>query len=154
MTKLQEMSENFKYQYEKFLNGCDALEDKKDWDVSVNGDMETYYFNDIMCVIVLLISADGKFAGGEAKYINDIFGFSYTPEELRELYRTNGEDIQNMLEAEVPAGYRRMKLINSKLAEHYRQLIFLICDIIAESDGYIQDAELKQIERVKAGFAD
>ena len=152
MSRLQELSESFKLQYEKFLNGCDALEANGDWNVSTDGDMETYYFNDIMCIIMMLISADGEFSDNEAKYINDIFGFSYSAKELKELYKTNGDDIINMMDTEIPAGYKRMKLINSKLAEHYRNMIIQICDIIAESDGFIHVSEIRQIEKVKACF--
>ena len=149
MSRLQDMSESFKLQYEKFLNGCDALEANGDWNVSTDGDMETYYFNDIICIIMMLISADGEFSDVEARYINDIFGFSYSAEELKELYKTNGDDIINMMETEIPAGYRRRKLINSRLAEHYKEMILQICDIIAESDGVIRVSETNEIEKIK-----
>ncbi len=154
MFSLQEMSEGFKAQYEKFLQGCDALEENGDWDVRADGQMEAYYLNDMMCVIVSLISADGEFSEDEAKYVNDAFGFRYSAAELKELYNTNGADIRNMLENEIPAGWRKMKAVNEKLAEHYRNMLYQICDIIAESDGVIHIAELKQIETVKTALAD
>lgn len=154
MTKLQEMSEAFKFQYEKFLQGCDALEEKGEWSVSADGDMEGYYFNDIMCVIVTLISADGEFSEDEAKYVNDIFGFRYSPEELKELWKTNGSDINQMIEEEIPAGYRKMKAISEKLAGHYKEMLFRICDIIAESDGILRASETRQIDRIKKSLAD
>ena len=47
-----------------------------------------------------------------------------------------------------------MKAVNEKLAEHYRNMLYQICDIIAESDGVIHIAELKQIETVKTALAD
>lgn len=149
MTRLQEMSESFKFQYEKFINGCDALEANGDWNVSSDGEMEAYYLNDIMCMITLLISSDGEFSDVEASYVNDMFGFSYTPEELKDLYKHSGNDIIDFVASEIPAGYRRMKLINSKLADHYKSMIYLICDIIAESDGIIHAAETRQIEKIK-----
>ena len=154
MFKLQELSEAFKTQYEKFINACDALEDKGDWDVQADGEMEAYYLNDMMCAILMLISADGEFEEEEAKYINDIFGFRYTVDELKEIYRTNGGDIRNMLENEIPAGYRRMKSINSALAEHYRNLILHICGIMAESDGIIEVEEVQETEKIKKALQD
>ena len=154
MFSLQELSDGFKIQYEKFIHGCDALEQKGEWDVIADGQMEAYYLNDMMCTIVLLISADGEFSEDEAKYVNDAFGFRYSAAELKELYRTNGSDIRNMLENEIPAGYRKMKLINEELAEHYRNMLFQICDIISQSDGIVHIAELKQIDAIKKALAD
>lgn len=154
MFNLQEMSEGFKAQYEKFLQGCDALEENGDWDVQADGQMEAYYFNDIMCVIVSLISADGEFSEDEAKYVNDVFGFRYSAAELKELYGTNGDDIRNMLENEIPASWRKMKAVSGKLAEHYRNMLYQVCDIIAESDGTIRIAEKAQIDALKAALAD
>ena len=152
MAKLQELSDAFKLQYEKFINGCDAMEEAGNWDISRDGNMETYYFNDIMCVIVMVISADGTFSEEEARYINEIFGFSYSAEELAELYRTNGSDIRNMLEGEVPAGYKRIKSLDTDMAQHYRNMLLLACDILAESDGVIQISEMNAIEKIKSSL--
>ena len=154
MFSLQELSDGFKLQYEQFIHGCDALEQKGGWDVIANGQMEAYYLNDMMCAIVLLISADGEFSEEEAKYVNDAFGFRYSAAELKELYRTNGSDIRNMLENEIPAGYRKMKAISGELAAQYRNMLYQICDIVAESDGIVHIAELKQIEAIKKALAD
>ncbi len=154
MFSLQELSEGFKLQYDKFLHGCDALEENGEWDVPADGEMEAYYLNDIMCAIVLLISADGEFSENEANYVNDAFGFRYSAQELKELYKTNGSDISNMLENEILAGYRKMKAINAKLADHYRNMLYQICDIIAKSDGIIHVSETKKLEAIKAALAD
>ena len=153
MVSLKELSDGFKLQYEKFIHGCDDLEQNREWDTRADGEMEAYYLNDIMCAIVLLVSADGEFSEKEAGYINDMFGFSYTPPELKEMYRTNGADIRNMLGNGIPAGYRKMKAVNPKLAEYYRDLVLQACDIIAASDGMIHPAEEKEIGLIRAGFA-
>ncbi len=154
MSRLQELSNAFKFQYEKFLHGCDALEEKDEWDVAADGEMEAYYFNDLICIIIKLISADGDFSPAEAKYINDMFGFTYSPEGLKELYETNKNDINTLIDEEIPAGYAKMKSINAGLANLYRDLILQACEIIVESDGIIHIAENKQINRIRACFAE
>ena len=154
MNQLQELSDAFQLQYEKFTNGCAAVEAEGLWTGAQSDSMETYYYNDIMCVILCLVSADGTFSQAEADYINDIFGFRYTPEELREMYGTEGDSIRGMLTGEVPAGYRRLKQINEKLAAHYRDMLLLICDIIAGSDGIVNPAETREIQSLKTALAD
>ena len=152
MSLLQQKAESFKTMYEKFVNGCDALEQSGAWDTDASGEMEGYYFNDIMCVILHLISADGLFADEEAQYVNDVFGFRYSADELREIYRTEGDDIQKMIDAELPAGYEKMKAISTGLAGHYRALMLMICDIISGSDGIIHSAEGSIIGKVRETF--
>ena len=152
MSRLQELSEAFRFQYEKFVNGCAALEEQGLWDDARSESMETYYYNDIMCVILSLISADGTFSDAEAEYINEIFGFTYTPEELRAMYSTEGRSIRTLLTEEVPAGWKRLTQVNSRLAAHYRDMLFLVCDIIAGSDG-IRTAESKEIQSLRDALA-
>ena len=153
MSRLQELSEAFRFQYEKFVNGCTALEEQGLWDDARSDSMETYYYNDIMCVILCLISADGTFSDTEAEYINSMFGFVYTADELRVMYGTEGRNIRGMLADEVPAGYRRLKDLNGKLAAYYRDLLFLVCDMIAECDG-IRPAEAAEIRSLRAALED
>lgn len=154
MNKLQELSDAFQLQYEKFVNGCAAVEEEGLWNEAQYGDMETYYYNDIMCVILCLISADGIFSETEADYINEIFGFRYSAAELREMYGTEGDSIRSMLVNEVPAGYRRLKSINKKLSVHYRDMLLIVCDIIAESDGIVNPAESGEIQALRAALKD
>ncbi len=66
---LDAKSESFKFQYEKFLIACDALEDGGEWNKLAHGEMDTYYFNDLMCAVLKLISADGRFTDEEADYV-------------------------------------------------------------------------------------
>ena len=47
-------------------------------------------------------------------------------------------------------GITHMRKINSKLADAYKELLSLICDIIIESDGVIADSEVEEVKRLKA----
>ena len=151
MDQLQNLSDAFKLQYEKFVNGCAAIEEQGLWDDTRYDSMEVYYYNDIMCVILCLISADGIFSDEEAAYIDRFFGFTYTAAELQEMYGTEGSNIRSMLTNEVPAGYRLLKSINEKIAAYYRDMLFIVCDMIAGSDG-LHPAESAEIEALKTAL--
>ena len=141
MGKLQDLTEGFQLQYEKFLHGCDAVEMDGNWDVYESGDMETYYFNDMLCLILHLTSVDGEFSDTEADFVNAMFGSEYTAKELADIYQSEKKDIQNMVQVEIPADYRRLKTINEGLADHFKEMLFSICEIISESDGIVKNAE-------------
>ena len=148
MSKLQDLTEGFRLQYEKFLHGCDSIEMDGDWNVYDSGDMETYYFNDMLCLILHLVSADGEFTSAEADFVNAMFGSEYTAEELAEVYQSEKKDIRNMAEAEIPSDYRRLKTINEGLADLFKEMLFSICEIISESDGILRNTELNIIDRL------
>ena len=152
MDNLQAKADGFKLLYEKFLTGCDAFEEENLWNKDNDGEMEAFYFNDIMCVILRLVSADGVFAREEADYVNNVFGFRYTPEELAELYRVQGEDIDAHVLRGVPEGYRKLETLCPELAELYRQLLLQVCDVMSESDGSVHETEKKLIADLKAAL--
>ncbi len=150
MDKLKMYAESFKLKFEKFMTGCDALEEMGLWDKEKNGEMEAFYSADMVSVIIRLTAVDGKIVHDEVKYINDIFGFSYTEEELRTIYADCKEAIDTVFTEGLENGYSYMKRINEKLADAYKELIVLICDIVIESDGVISSAEVQMAERLKA----
>ena len=43
-----------------------------------------------------------------------------------------------------------MRKINAKLADAYKELLSLICEIIIESDGVIAESEISEVKRLKA----
>ena len=150
MSKLAEYSESFKLKYEKFLIGCDSLEEMGLWDKEAFGEMDAFYSTDLVSVIIRLIAADGAISQAEVAYINDIFGFTYTVEELKNLYDECGEAIESLYEEGMASGLSVMKEINERLAAAYQELLSLICDIVMESDGVIAAPELEMARKLKA----
>ncbi len=144
-------SDAFKLQYEKFLCGCDALEEQGLWDKAAFGDMEAYFFTDIMSVILHLISTDGRFTEEEAEFVRDAFGFNYSVKDLEEIYRTNGENITQFFRESVPRGYREIKAINPKLGEHYKTMLMNACELATACD-HKTDVEQQRIDALKAGL--
>lgn len=150
MENLKMYSESFKFKFEKFLTGCDAIEELEQWDKEENGEMDAFYANDLVSIVLRLIAADGNFAEQETEYINNIFGFDYSTEELKEIYRTCAEGIESIFDSEFQSGFTYLKSINEKLAAAYKELIDLICDIVIASDGVIDGAETQLAQKIKS----
>ena len=43
MSDIKGLSEQFKFMYKKFINGCDAIAETDHWDKEEYGEMEAYY---------------------------------------------------------------------------------------------------------------
>jgi len=150
MENLKNYSESFKLKFEKFLNGCDSIEEMGLWNLEENGEMDVYYSADMTSIIIRMIAADGEIDQKEAEYLNDFFGFGYTAEELTSIYNDLGANIDNIFDEEAVNGLNAMRAINDKLAEAYVDLIATACDIIIASDGVIDRAEVELAKRIKA----
>lgn len=150
MGKLEIYVESFKLKFEKFMTGCDSLEEMGLWDKEKNGEMEAFYSADMVSVIIRLISVDGNISQAEVNYINEVFGFSYTVGELVAIYADCKAAIDSIFEEGLENGYSYMKRINEKLADAYKELVLLICDIVMQSDGAVVTAELEMAEKLKA----
>ncbi len=150
MNRIEVLSEGFKLKYEKFLVGCDSLEETNRWDKESFGEMEVYYVSDLTGAIIRLIAADGNFSQTEADFINDVFGFNYSVSELKEIYEDFGEDVESAFVEEIENGISMMKSINEELAEAYKDLLHTVCDIVIASDGMVSSPEVELANRLKA----
>ncbi|MBQ2963827.1 MAG: hypothetical protein IJE14_04115 [Clostridia bacterium] len=150
MKNLEMYIDSFNMKYESFLTGCDSIEEMGLWDKEAYGEMEAFYFNDLTSVIIRLIAADRNISLKEVNYLNETFGFEYTLDELVEVYNACKDDIGSAFDENFENGITYMRRINQKLAEAYKELLGLICDIIIESDGVISSAEVTEVKRLKA----
>lgn len=149
MENLANYSESFKMKFERFLIGCDSIEEIDKWNKEENGEMDVFYSNEIINVILKLIAADGIISEREVEYINDIFGFDYSIAELETICSDYSAEIDKLFNSEMSNGISNMEKINVKLADAYKELLTLICDIVMESDGKIDKAEIAVAERMK-----
>ena len=150
MSNSKNMIEMFKMKYEAFLLGCDAIEEMGQWDKDSLGEMDVFYFNDLTSVIIRLIASDGNLAQKEVDYLNETFGFEYTLKELTYVYDSCKDDIGQAFDENFENGITYMRKINTKLADTYKELLALMCEIIIESDGIVKEAETEEIRRLKA----
>ncbi len=144
MKDLSILTDSFKLKYEKFILGCDSIELDESWDKEANGEMDVFYENEILSVILSLIIADGTISEAEVRYLNDNFGLSYSVEQLKTVYSALGDEIDAFFERYFKAGYQMLQGIHEKLATAYKELFELICQIIVESDGRVSEEE-KQV---------
>ena len=150
MNNLDMYTESFKLKLEKFLLGCDAIEELGLWDKEQYGEMDVFYQNDLVSIIIRLIAADGVISGRDVDYLNKNFGFSYSIAELRDVYQNCREEIGHSFDETFENGITLMRSINEKLADAYKELLSLICDIIIESDGVVTETEQEEVKRLKA----
>ena len=141
--------ESFQIKYEAFLTGCEAIEEQGLWNKETLGEMEAFYANDLASIIIRLIAVDGKVTQREVAYLNEVFGFDYSVEELTELYDTCKDDIDRAFDENFENGITYMRKINTKMADAYKELLFLVCEIIIESDGIIAVSEISEVIRLR-----
>ena len=149
MQDINRQTEEFKFKYERYLIGCDALEELGLWNKDVYGEMEAYYQNDLIGVILRVIVSDGIISEKETEYLNKSFGFKYSTSELEDYYNSCRDAFGQPFNTQARAGYLLMRTINEKLAEAYKELLELACTILISSDGIIGQVELEELQRAK-----
>ena len=142
--------DSFKMKHESFLIGCDSIEEMGLWDKEALGEMDVFYSNDLTSVIIRLIATDGKITQKEVDFLNETFDFEYTLDELIDVYNSCKDDIGHAFDENFENGITYMRKINAKLADAYKELLSLICEIIIESDGVIAESEIAEVKRLKA----
>ena len=150
MEKMKKYAEEFKFKLEHFMTGCDSLEEAHLWDKEALGEMDVYYEGEQASIAIGLISSEGRCSGGEAEFMADMFGFENTPDELEEIYENCKENLDVMFEDGNENGFTLMKNINEKLAESYKELVALVCEIVMEADGTVVKAETALAEKIMA----
>lgn len=150
MKNVEMYIDSFKMKHESFLIGCDSIEEMGLWDKEALGEMDVFYSNDLTSVIIRLIASDGKITQKEVDFLNETFDFEYTLDELIDVYNSCKDDIGHAFDENFENGITYMRKINAKLADAYKELLSLICEIIIESDGVIAESEIAEVKRLKA----
>ena len=150
MERIDALTEEFRVKYEKFLIGCDAIEEMDRWNKDTLGEMDVFYENDLLSLIIRLVAADGKISAREVEYINKTFGFDYTADSLKEIYENCRDEIGDSFDDVFKNGVLYMKSVNEKLADAYEELLGIVCDIVVESDGVISPEEIIEAKRIRA----
>lgn len=150
MENIDSLTKAFRFQYERFQLGCDAIEETGAWDKEKFGGMGVFYENDLLCMILRVIVADGKISEKEVEYLNRNFAFGHTVESLAEVYDNCRGEIGESFDMKFKRGVECMKSINGKLAALYTELLGTICDILIASDGEISPDEIQEAQRIKS----
>ncbi|MBE6761602.1 MAG: TerB family tellurite resistance protein [Ruminococcaceae bacterium] len=150
MSNLNTYIESFKMKYDSFIVGCDSVEELGLWDKENLGEMDAFYSNNMSSLILRVIAIDGKITQKEVEYLNKSFGFNYTLNELTQVYDICKEEILKSFEESFENSFSYLQEINPKLAEAYKELIVLICEIIIKSDDVVSPSEISEVECIKA----
>ena len=138
---MERKSDGFRVLYDQFVNSCDAAEEAGKWDKEEYGEMEGYFFNTLMGILMNVVNADGNIGEREAEALNENFGFSYTVDELIELYGYCGKDLEANYAENTRAAMELLCGIDEGLAERFRELVLTICEIVAESEDGVLESE-------------
>ena len=152
MSKLDINAASFQLGFEKFLIGCEATEAESNgkWDRETYGEMQDYYASLMVSIILRTISADGWVSNKEVEYLNKLFGFDYNDGELEQVFESCKELIASeSFEEEIADSIRLMASFNEKLTQAYKNLLTLVCDIVAKSDGFVTDEEKAEISHIE-----
>ncbi|MCR4644782.1 MAG: TerB family tellurite resistance protein [Oscillospiraceae bacterium] len=151
MSKIQEYAESFKLKYERFLIGCDAVQEEGDWSTENLGDMGAYYTRELLIMILRIITADGWVSQKEVDYLNEFFGFTYTQKELDKALDGLDSPLHSASNEKVIIdSMKLLRSINPRLAASFRELVLLSCGIMSMSDGIVTDEEKEEIAKLRA----
>ena len=149
MTRLEKLYEEYERDYELFQAGCDTVEEKGLWNKEADGEMEVYFENDLISIVLRLIAVDGEITDKEAEYFNRCFWYNCSTEELKEIYANCKENVGRTFDEQFLQGVQHLSTIDKDLAEAYRRIIVLVCDIIVESDGVVNEKEMGEIKHLR-----
>ncbi len=150
MNELDISAESFQLKFDKFLIGCEAVENATLWDVDTYGEMEDYYAMLLVSIILRTITSDGWVSDRETDYLNKLFGFTYDSGELEQVYDSCAEMLQSEdFDNDLTSGIDRLRECNARLADAFVDLTALVCDIIVKSDGFVTEEEKTEMARIR-----
>ena len=135
---------DFKFEWERFLNGFDSLEETGKWDVEEYGEMETFCENILVCILVKAVFADREAAQEEVDAINDMFGFELDINAVSQILGIMDSEKNDILD-DPKATFDLIKTANEKIYNEFKELVCAACQIIIESDGLTASVETEKL---------
>ncbi len=139
------MDYNFKLAWEKFINGCDTLENMGAWDVEKNGELEAYCENILVSTLLYFVATDGKVSQVETEKFNQNFGFSYTLDDLCNITETMSSELKTFVENPREV-FETLEKVSPDLASAFLFTVVLGCTTVIESDGILSQRETDALE--------
>ena len=136
--------EDFKFDWERFLNGFDSLEEIGKWDVDERGEMETFCENVLVCILVKAVFADREATQSEVDAINDMFGFELDLNTVSQILGIMDSEKDDILD-DPKATFDLIKTANEKIYNEFKELVCTACQIVMESDGIATSVEVEKL---------
>ena len=138
----------FSNHYEMFISSCDAAEAKGLWDKYEYGEMEAYFANVFVTVIIRLAAANGEITEAETEMLNEMLGSEYTEDELKTIYDDAGDMMDDLYGNYLKEDIELLKKTAPGLDEHFCRLLVEACDLLSNADG-LDNVEKEMIEDLK-----
>lgn len=140
------MSMDFKFTWERFINGFDAIEEAGGWNKEEYGEMEVYCENILISVIMHFIAVDGKVTQTEVDTLNKLFDFDFSFEYVQDLCYTMDDELDDYVETPNQL-IEVIAQANEKIAKDFKILLVDACNAIIESDdvSISENDELKEL---------
>lgn len=148
MNKIDELSNMFSTKLDEFSTFCDSLETPEQWDKEEYGELDVYCLSEFVSTILKIIVVDGQISEKEVDCMNKNFGFSYTKEELEDVYRNCQGELEDSFDERIREDVELLGSVSAELVAEFKGLIELILDIIVSSDGIISDEEKEEKQSI------
>ena len=135
---------DFKFQWERFLNGFDSLEEIGKWDIDEHGEMETFCENILVCILVKAVFSDREVTQPEIDAINDMFGFKLDINTVSQIIGIMDSEKNDILD-DPKATFDLIKTANEKIYNEFKELVCAACQMVMESDGIATSVEVEKL---------
>lgn len=139
------MKKNFRFEWEKFLNGFDALEEENSWDKATYGEMEAYCENILVSVVMHFITVDGIITQSEIDTFNKDFDFDFEFDYVKSIYLSMQAEIKKFIKNPEDA-LAVIEAVNEKLCQRFVAFLVDACEIIIKSDKRIAPQESADLQ--------
>ena len=141
--------EQFQDQYARLVRDCAEAEASGRWNAERDGSAEGFAFSALSGAILSLIISDGNVGEHETDYLNRIFGFDYSVDDLLGLFRFSTGDLRKNAVPNVREAVRILREADPAAAADFQNLLRLACRIISESDDGVLDVESDLIRQLE-----
>ena len=148
MEKHETIIEQFKKEYKSFLERCNELNDTALWNKEEYGDMEAYFTNDLCCILIVLIAADGYFDEAEVRFINATLNLDYDENALKGVYDQCKDDIDQVFEHGIPESKSILWHVDFELVDTYERMLKLLCEVVSTGDGVVTPEEQTRVKQL------
>lgn len=140
------MEKDFNLEWEKFINCFDAIEEMTLWDKNAYGEMEAFCENILISVLIHFVAVDGKVKPMEVEKLNKAFGFRLKFAQIENIYSNMSEEINDCI-ADPDGMLDIIAKANLKIAERFKELLVEACELIVNSDDFVDVRESTELSR-------
>ena len=148
MSEINELVSQFPEKHRKFTELCNSAEFAHLWDRAKYGEMDVYYDNILLGLILRLIASD-EITQSEVDYLNKTFSLSYSLKTLSAIYDDCRDFVGEEYNEEFRAEIKKLEEIDELLALRFKELLLTAGLILTQSDGKVTSAETDILAQIR-----